>query len=435
MTTRLSRTHCLVLLCALQTGCSTPPALSPQDAYLQQRKAVIDPAQPCYIDPFETFPIKHIRHRIFVPVEVNGIQTTGVLDTGASVSLITPELAAKAGVTELPGVEKFAGIAGSFATKTGIAKVVQFGSVKSTEPRRVHIFPFGGGHGVALGVQVGIDWIDGLDYDLDVKHETMTPYRVDNCATIDPPWRDDYAGVIVKHSFENHGRSYSFMDAFYNRQISVPVVFPSGQAIEAEFDTGSTDSLLSRDAALDAGLTSSEIRADPAVTSLAIDGRHKDLHQHTFGRVTLGQEDLHDFKILIEPSFDRRSTAMLLGMDYIGLHHFWISFSTGAIYIDSGKLRQPEPPFAEPRQIAGAMRPEFPDDAHGLKGEVRADCMVEADGSLSGCSATLKNGPDTYRKSVLRWLASAYGPVMQPAYVNKSPVRHAHCWDINFAGK
>ena len=425
----------LALSAAALNGCSTPPALSPQDAYLQTRKAEIDPAQPCFIDPFSTFPIKHIRNRIWVPVEVNGIQTIGVLDTGASFSLISPELAAKAGITDQTEGDRIAGIAGSFATRVGIAKTVQFGSVKALEPRRVHIFPFGGSHGVKLGVQIGIDWLDGLDYDLDVKHETITPYRVSNCATIDPPWRDHYTGVIVKHIFQTPGQNYDPFDAIFNRQISVPVVFPNGQAIEAEFDTGSTDSLLSHDAALDAGLTSSEIRADPVVSSEAIDGRPKELHVHKFAKLTLGDEDLHDFPILVEPRFDRRSTAMLLGMDYIGMHRFWISFSTGAIYIDSGKLRPPAPPFAEPRQIAGATMPEYPDDGHGLKAVVHAACMVEADGSLTGCTATLKTGPDTYRQSVLRWLASAYGPIMQPAYVNKLPVRHAHDWDITFAGK
>ena len=61
--------------------------------------------------------------------------------------------------------------------------------------------------------------------------------------------------------------------------------------------------------------------------------------------------------------------------------------------------------------------------------------MVEADGSLTGCSATLTSGPEAYRQSVLRWLASAYGPVMQPAYVNNAAVRHDFSWEILFEGK
>lgn len=417
------------------SGCATAPSLSPQETYLQSRHAVTDPTQPCFVDPFDTFPIKVSHHRILVPVTVAGIRTVGILDTGASFSLITPELAAKAGVQLLDGGDRIQGIAGSFEPKIGIAKYVQFGSVKSLEPRRLHVFPFGGSQAEKLGVQIGIDWLDGLDYDLDLKHETMTPYRVSNCATIDPPWRDDYTGVIVKRDFENHGRNYSWMDAMFNRQISVPVVFANGQAIEAMFDTGSTDSLLSHDAALDAGLTSSEIGADPIVTSEAIDGRPKQLHRHKFARLSLGHEDLHDFTAFVEAHFDRRSNPMLLGMDYIGLHRFWISFSTNALYIDTGKLRPPIPPFDQPRQIGGAQMPEYPEDAHGLKGSVQAACMVEADGSLTGCSATVTNGPETYRRSVLNWLASAYGPMMQPAYVNNVPVRRSHSWNISFAGK
>ena len=401
---------------------------------MQGRQAVTDASQPCFVDPFDTFPIKVIHNRILVPVAVNGIHTIGILDTGASFTLITPELAAAAGVQAQAGGDRLQGVAGSFTPQTGVAQNIRFGSVGWMTPRRVHIFPFGGNHAAVVGVQIGIDWLEGLDYDLDVQHEKVTPYRVANCATIDPPWRDDYTGVIVKRDFELHANS-NFFDAIYNRQISVPVVFANGHAVEATFDTGSTDSLLSHDAALDAGLTGGEIRADPIVTSEAIDGRPKEIHQHTFEKLSLGDEDLHGFRVFVEPHFDRRSSPMLLGMDYIGRHRFWISFSTGALYIDSGKLRSPAPPFDKPRQIAGARMPEYPADGNGLKASVHAVCMVEADGSLTGCSATALAGPDTYRRSVLNWLGSVYGPIMQPAYVNKSPVRQSHSWDISFAGK
>ena len=53
---------------------------------------------------------------------------------------------------------------------------------------------------------------------------------------------------------------------------------------------------------------------------------------------------LHDVPIDVTRHFDRRDTwPMLLGMDYIEHHHLWLSYSTNALYIDSGEKKPAAP--------------------------------------------------------------------------------------------
>lgn len=400
------------------------------------RLSTIDHTQPCLVDPFEPSPIKLYKKQIFLPVFINGISTLGMLDTGASFTLITPEFAQAAGVTPGKEQERMFGVAGAFTTQVGIAKTVQFGTIGFDTPQRVHIAPFAGSRGKTIGVNVGLDWLDGLDYDLDLGAEKLTAFRVSNCVTVDPPWRTTYSGVIVKRAFDKSVTGYTpeLSDILYNRQISVPVMF-GDTAVEAEIDTGSTESFLSHASAIDAGATSAGLEKDEVVHSDAIDRRRNAYYRHVFHNVTIGEDVLPDFPVDVAQHFDRRDTHMLLGMNYIATHHLWLSFTTGVLYIDSGEPRKLIQPLDDPHWIAGSRMPAYPADAKGDKGEVKAQCMVEASGALDKCEITSGGEHTILAKAVLHWLTSAYGPVYQPAYRDGKPVEKVRTWDIDFAAK
>ena len=399
------------------------------------RLSAINTSQPCTVDALEPTPIKLLNKQIYLQVFLNGVATIGMLDTGASFTLITPEFAAAAGVTPSPETERMAGVAGSFTTQVGIAKSVQFGTVGFSSPQRVHIAKFGGSHGKELGANVGLDWLDGLDFDLDLRAETITAFKTSNCFTVEPPWRTTYSGVLVKRAFDKSvtGVSPGLGDILYNRQISVPVVF-GDTAIEAEVDTGSTTSFLSHDSALDAGASRAKLRADRVVKSDTIDGRTREFYLHVFHNAKIGEDILADFPTYVAQSFDRRDPHMLLGMNYIGTHHLWLSFTTGVLYIDSGEPRKPIEPLDTPHWIAGSRMPIYPADARGEKGEINAQCMIEASGALDQCKITSGGEHAVFAKAVLHWLTNGYGPIYQPAFRNGKAIAVPHTWDINFGG-
>jgi predicted aspartyl protease len=424
----------LAVLLAFLTACSTAPKPTVKQAYLTQRLAWVDTSRPCYMDPFAASPIRVIHHRIVLPVMVNGVQTIGILDTGAAATLITPELAQAAKVEILPRVERFRGVAGSFTTQLAIAKKLQVGTSVSLIPRVLHVFAFGGSNGAVVGAQIGLDVLAGLDYDLDLPHETMRPYRTSNCAAIDPPWRDTYTGVVLTRGFNGRGDGgviFTSAGLLSVGEINIPVTFPHSE-VNAAFDTGSTDSLLSHDAAIEAGATRMELARDKTVEGLAIDGRKRKVIVHQFPDLAIGEQELRNMPIGVAPTFDRRDPDMILGMDYIEKHHFWLSFTTNALYIDSGEPRKPTPPLDRAHWIAGSELPAYPQDANGEQGDVKASCTIEPDGQLSNCRLINDSGHAVLGKAALRWLTGDYGPVMQPAYRDGKPVRDTHTWTINF---
>jgi predicted aspartyl protease len=419
---------------AALTACSMPPKPSVKDAYLAMRLSSVDPAKPCYMRAHPPSPVKLVHRRLFMPVVVNGIQTIGVVDTGAAVSLITPELAEKAGVTSLKAPTRLSGVAGSFVTQTVLVNKLQLGTIVFSDPRVAHVFPFAGSSATDIGAQIGLDWLSGFDYDMDLPHEKFRAYSTQNCITVDPPWRNSYTGLVLGHRGGADAMQIASLAplSFAVGAITIPVTF-EGSTIDAEFDTGSTDSLLSHDAALDAGVKSSQLRADKLVSAMAINGHSREVYEHKFADLAIGEEEIRNFPIAVTKHFDRRDTPMLLGMDYIARHHLWLSLTTDALYIDSGEARKPTPPLDEAHRIAGTESPDYPDDAKGEKGHVQVRCTVQADGSLKGCAVINDGGHKALGAHALTWLTGDNGPIMQPAYRNGKPVNSPHDWDFDFA--
>jgi predicted aspartyl protease len=422
-----------IFVFAIVTGCSAPRP-SVKDTYIANRLAVVDPTQPCELSPKPVIPIRVVNRQVYLPVVVNGIETIGVLDTGADESLVTPEIAAAAKLPLSKSKEQFRGVAGAFATVPALVEKFQVGPIIYTGKRIVQVFPFADSRGTDIGAQIGMDWLDGFDYDIDFRNQLLRPYETNNCVIIDPPWPNTSTGLELRrgpldlqaHSYDNLVDSISEF-----REISLPVTFPGG-FVDALFDTGSSDSMLSHAAARDAGVSVAALDADPVQTITGIDGAKTKAHLHRFDDIAIGEEELHNVTMAVAMHFDRRDTSMILGMDYIGTHHIWLSLTTNSIYIDSGEKRKLTPPMENAHTVGGATMPGFPVDATAKSGTVTAGCWVEGDGSLTGCQVTQDANDKAFGRAVLFWLTGAAHPVMQPAYRNGHPMRQWHLWMINF---
>ena len=421
------------IVVGLLAACSVPTPTTRQ-AYLAARSAVVDMRQPCLINPFPLMPIKVVHGRVFIGLSVNGVQTIGVLDTGAVESFITPELAAAAKLQLLDKVEHYRGVSGSFASHPAVIQRLEVGSIIYDGPKAVRVFPFAGSRGVEVGAQVGMDWLDGFDYDMDFQHAVLRPYQTSNCLAIDPPWPNTYTGLALRRGpldqDEHNANDYA---AFWANlgQVSIPVAFPDA-TVDALFDTGTNGSMLSHESARSAGVSNDELNADRIKKLTGLNGKQTEVRMHRFPDIAIGEDEIRDTTMAVALSFDRRDPSMILGMDYIGAHHLWLSLTTNALYIDSGERRKLTPPLDGAHAVGGTQMPGFPPDAKAKNGKVVAECWVETDGNLTGCHIDEDAEDRAFGKAVMFWLTSAAHPVMQPAYASGKPFRQRHQWTIHF---
>jgi TonB family protein len=415
-------------------GCAKQ--LPPQTAlekFQAERQLRLDRSQPCQVHAFPPYQMHIANGQAFIPLVINNVPTFGKLDTGSDTSFITPELAVKAGIDASGHTDAFRGITGTFQGGVGLTPSIQIGSATLIGHIPVHVFPFNGQHGTSVGALVGGDWLEHLDYDMDFPHRTIRPYHISNCVGVDPPWRDTYWAVALKRVAKSIMKT-GWSDPWWLQRgaITVPISFPDAD-LDAAFDTGAPETLLSYSAALDTGVTAGELDTDPVKTISGMNGHERRMRIHGFKDLAIGQEELRDQPLLVSPAFDRRDWPMVLGMDYIAKHRFWLSYSTASLYTDSGEQRRPVPPLDHPHRIAGADEPAFPANAAGKTGKARISCWVEADGSITGCHVTESSGDKLFADVALAWLQGSDAPLMQPAFNNGKPVRQLHDWQISFA--
>lgn len=333
----------LIFLISLLSGCVQTPAPSVRQHYLDQRlhAPLIDRNRPCEYAKLRPFPFKLGGNHVFIPVALNGVMTIGMVDTGSAISVFTPELAQAAHV-EAAGTRGFTMrvLGGTVAVPAGTAHSLGYGSITLSGRVPIHILAFGGSKGLTLGALIGQDLLDHMDYDIDLAHGVFLPYRTRNCLAIDPPWDTAYTGLTITRGVIN-GENKEIVE-FATRLslslgVSVPVFF-GDKTLDALFDTGAGISVMSRAAARGLGVTDAALAADPLTERTGASGISAKLRLHTFSDVTVGEDVFHRFPIAVIPEFDKRDTApMILGMDYIAKHHLWLSYTTNALYIDSGE--------------------------------------------------------------------------------------------------
>ena len=401
-----------------------------KQSYEADRAMSVDQRQPCFITPYSWFPVKVLHHRIYVPININGVATVGVFDTGAASTLITPELAEAAHVKLSAGQMPFRGATGDFAAKAGIFHSIAIGSVVTKGNLPAFVYPFAGSHGTELGVQLGLDWLDALDWDMDLPHERLRPFSVRNCFAIDLPWRDSYTGLALSpESLDT--RRHQGIYGIFSPAVVIPVTFEGGD-LDAALDTGTSRSLLSYDAAHQVGVTTAELDADPVETIRGLNGGKASVYLHTFKDVAIGEQELRNVTWGVAHDFDRRDVPMILGMDYIGQHRVWLSFGTRAFYIDSGERRKPVPPLDAPHVLPGTLPAPYPKNGPPQGGTVKAQCTVAADGSASGCRVTGGSGNAVLNAAALSWLMGENGPLLQPAYRDGVAVPAPYTTTINY---
>lgn len=268
--------------------------------------------------------------RPVIKVSINGKPVHMVVDTGAQTSSVTPETASALRLPRDTNRRRIIrSIGGQDITQDAVLKKLSVSSIHYSN-RNVAVVALDGSRmGSSLAGIIGADVLTGFDIELDIPRRTLTLYRAVGCSPTRPPWRGQYQTVSARVS------NY--------RQFLFPVEL-NGHSVTALFDTGSRGETVSRATARSIGVTDAQLDKDPATFGTS-GGLHKyAIRRHRFDTFRIGAETFRDTPLDVV-DFHQPGVDMLVGADYMHRHRFFLSYSSGLLFIqterDEASRRQP----------------------------------------------------------------------------------------------
>jgi len=331
---RGGRAAAAVLVLVALAGCAPTTEES-------RRRSELDEHRPCSISLIGTIPIQVVHSKLLVPVSINGVGTVGQLDTGSGFTFVSPDFLDQVDAKYPAGVRNAGadigfGLSGSARFPVAAVDQLNIGEIAWATFGRVGILPFAdSGLKTNLNVLLGINLMQGLDFDLDFPHHLIRVYRAVNCKQVIPLWGDTETGIPMATEAITH---YSYQHGTLQRTI--PVVFDS-ETLNAIVDTGAERTYLTRRGAHRAGVSDAQLAQDQVTEIGGFNGKGRKVRRHKFDMFGIGEEILTDFMVDVaeEDTAVDSEIDMILGMDYFGKRRIWLSFGSNVFYIDSGIKR------------------------------------------------------------------------------------------------
>ena len=274
----------------------------------------------CRISPRVTVPLKRVDTGIVVPVTINGQTLDFLLDTGAERTVVGLEAADRLHLardewvsTDIQGAGgrdrrrlgrpaslTLAGLALRRHTVAGDNSVV-IGPIPETVD------------GTPIAGLLGQDFLSPFDLDLDLAGGTMTLYDVAGCSGRFLPWHEAYQAIPAWRPIPNI--------------MAVPLRIGSAD-MHALLDTGALHSVITLPGMIQLGLTaggSDTVRGFGPATLAA--------HQQQFAAVQVGTLPAAPMEMVVAPIRTFRSLGALLGADWLGRRHVWISWATDQVFV------------------------------------------------------------------------------------------------------
>lgn len=280
----------------------------------------------CSVDNQATIPLDASGGAITVPVEVNGIAATFILDTGAQRSVVTPAAVQRLGLArdEWAGTA-MRGIGGIENRPNANPRTLTLGGVNLVR-RTVHhdtsltvgILPHTRAGNRVIDGLLGRDFLSLFDLDIDVAAHRLTLLQVRSCSGRFLPWSGTYAAVPVTTPAGN--------------AMVVPVTL-DGTPLRALLDTGASASLLAAPGIFRTGLRQSSLEGDPADQVSGLGPRTVTMHRHIFRSLQVGGQTIDAPVIWVAPIRLTPIVDMLLGADWVASRRVWISYATRQLFV------------------------------------------------------------------------------------------------------
>lgn len=250
-----------------------------------------------------------------VEASLDGRKVVFYVDTGAVTSLVTPEAVRQ--------FDLYAGFSDGRATIRGIGGPVSVPIVT------IHSLVLG--HGLARNIALpvagelggpvqgmpviglfGADFLSNYDVDVDLPGHHFGLYDLQGCGRDIQP--------IAPPFFEVPFR-------LENTKIVLDLKLDD-TPMTAFLDSGAMRTLVSRDDARRAGVTTQAMAGDRAGRAIGIDANPVDMRLHRFASLEIGSERMHNFPFAVGDIDDS-----LLGGDFLRFNRVWISYPRRKLFI------------------------------------------------------------------------------------------------------
>lgn len=280
-------------------------------------------ARACEVTRAATVPVAVAGAVLTVPVEVNAMTGTFLLDTGAQRSVVTHDGVRRLNLARDQWVATTTkGVGGLQRYPNADPASLSLGGVPlhrrtSTQDTSLVVADMP----VAVNVDglLGRDFLSVFDVDLDLPNRRLALYRVNGCAGRFLPWTGGYIGVPFMLP----------VDA-----AVIPVTIDRVQ-LRAILDTGATTSLVAAPGMYRLGLRADDLSRDATQTVTGVGPRQLIAHRHRFAAMQVADQSVGSPTLWVEPTQLVPIADMLLGADWLLGRRVWISFATRQVFFAS----------------------------------------------------------------------------------------------------
>ena len=254
-----------------------------------------------------------------IPTVVGRLRNRSVallLDTGAATSVVARSAVDRLGLLSEPYL---------------IARLTGIGGTRTTDFAYIGDLELGHGHARDFDLPIGpnftdsgrdlptlglfgADFMSDYDVDFDLPHHHFGMSDLAGCGGAIQPVAAPYFEV-----------SFRLVGTAIGIEIQL-----NGVPVEADLDSGSSETYITEIDAARAGVTADMLANDKVIHPSGVDGFPVKGHLHRFGSLELGAESLKNFPLEVASS---AVGITLLGEDFLRLNRIWISYPHRTLFI------------------------------------------------------------------------------------------------------
>jgi hypothetical protein len=280
----------------------------------------------CQIQQRATVSLTIIGTIALTPVAINGVAGTFILDTGASMTAVTPDAVARFGLAlDEWTATTMRGVGGIERRRNADPRSVEFGGIAlhrnglaGDSTLRVVTMPRAMVSGQTIDGVLGRDFLSVFDLDLDFPNRTLTLYGVRDCAGRFLPWTAAYLSVPVESPT--------------SKALVVPVEL-DGVPLRALLDSGASQTLVAAPGMARLGLGLDRLSGDKSEVVSGIGSHTVTVWRHQFRELRIGGETFPSPLFPVTPIQLSPINDMLLGADWLMNRRIWISYATSQLFV------------------------------------------------------------------------------------------------------
>ena len=280
----------------------------------------------CVLQQRTDVPLTIARGLVLLPVEVNDVQASFVLDTGAARSVVTEAAVQRLGLSRDPWVgTTMSGIGGINRRANAETRSFSIGGVplqRRTLTRDTSLtvadIPDADAPGSSIDGLLGRDYLSLFDLDLDIPSRRLTLYQPDGCSGRFIPWPERTIAIPLTQPTES--------------ALLLQVVV-DGVALRALLDTGASASLIAAPGMYRLGLDRAGSTTDPHVQVSGLGIRVTPMARHGFQTMRIGGLTIDQPHLLVSAVRLLPVADMLLGCDWMMTRRVWILYATRQIFV------------------------------------------------------------------------------------------------------